>query len=99
MSTSPLCGTCGANPCYNICPTQDPYQGDQYAEAMDHEFNARYDDVRERYASTAEDADLFSAEEHAEMMVEVAEAHRLSDEERYAPFHPSDLGDTDEIPF
>jgi hypothetical protein len=52
------CPVCGANPCYRICPTQDPYQGDQAAENTDYEFNARYDDVRERYASTAADADL-----------------------------------------
>jgi hypothetical protein len=44
------CPVCGANPCYGICPTQDPYQGDQAAENADYEFNARYDDVRERYA-------------------------------------------------
>jgi hypothetical protein len=44
-----LCPTCGANPCYRICPTQDPYGGDQAAEAADHDFNAQYDDVRERY--------------------------------------------------
>jgi hypothetical protein len=53
------CPVCGANPCYRICPTQDPYQGDQAAENADYEFNARYDDVRERYASTAEDAEAF----------------------------------------
>ena len=44
-----LCPVCGANPCYRICPTQDPYSGDQAAEAADHDFNAQYDDVRERY--------------------------------------------------
>jgi len=45
-----LCPECGANPCYLICPTQDPYQGNQAAEAADHDFNAQFDDVRERYA-------------------------------------------------
>jgi hypothetical protein len=44
-----LCPECGANPCYRICPTQDPFGGDQAAEAADHDFNAQYDDVRERY--------------------------------------------------
>jgi len=44
--------------CYRICPTQDPYQGDQAAENADYEFNARYDDQRERYAATVEDARL-----------------------------------------
>ena len=45
-----LCPECGANPCYRICPTQDPYQGDQQRENEDYEFNARFDDVRERYS-------------------------------------------------
>lgn len=27
----------------------DPYRGDQAAEAADHDFNAQFDDVRERY--------------------------------------------------
>lgn len=53
-----LCPVCGADPCYRICPTQDPYHGDQAAENADYEFNAQYDDIRERYAATAEDADL-----------------------------------------
>jgi hypothetical protein len=53
-----LCPVCGANPCYRICPTQDPYHGDQAAENADYEFNARYDDNRERYAATAADAEL-----------------------------------------
>lgn len=53
------CPECGMPPgeCYRICPTQDPYHGDQAAENADYEFNARYDDVRERYAATAEDAE------------------------------------------
>jgi hypothetical protein len=51
-----LCPVCGANPCYGICPTQDPYQGDQAREAADHDFNARYDDVRERYSGDEIDA-------------------------------------------
>ena len=54
-----LCPVCGANPCYRICPTQDPYHGDQAAENADYEFNAQYDDNRERYAATAEDAAAF----------------------------------------
>ena len=56
-----LCPQCGMPPgqCYLICPTQDPYGGDQAAENADYEFNARYDDVRERYAATAADADMF----------------------------------------
>jgi hypothetical protein len=55
------CHACGMPPgeCYRICPTQDPYQGDQAAENADYEFNARYDDERERYAATVADADLF----------------------------------------
>jgi len=54
------CPVCGANPCYGICPTQDPFHGDQAAENADYEFNARYDDERERYAATAADADSFA---------------------------------------
>lgn len=45
------CATCGVSPCYNICPTQDPWNGDRQAEHDDHEFHARYDDVRERFSS------------------------------------------------
>jgi hypothetical protein len=48
------CPECGANPCYRICPTQDPFHGNQAAENEDYEFNARFDDNRERYAATAE---------------------------------------------
>ena len=35
MTTTTNCPVCGANPCYAICPTQDPYQGDQEAEDRD----------------------------------------------------------------
>ena len=55
--TCPECGM-PEGQCYRICPTQDPYQGDQAAENADYEFNARYDDQRERYAATVEDARL-----------------------------------------
>lgn len=47
---SAVCSVCGANPCFAICPTQDPFHGDQAAEHDDHEADARYDDERERYA-------------------------------------------------
>jgi hypothetical protein len=67
-----LCPVCGADPCYRICPTQDPYQGDQARENEDYEFNARYDDVRERYAATAADADLFYEGEHDSYTVKCA---------------------------
>lgn len=46
------CRVCGASPCYLICPTQDPFHGDQAAEHDDHELNARHDDVRERWGSS-----------------------------------------------
>jgi hypothetical protein len=49
MSNCIHCGEPEGN-CYRICPSQDPYGGNQAAEAADHDFNARYDDVRERYA-------------------------------------------------
>lgn len=48
MSRCPECGQ-PEGECYRICPTQDPYGGDQAAEAADHDFNAQFDDVRERY--------------------------------------------------
>ena len=35
------CPVCGANPCYRICPTQDPYDGDQRAEDEDYDFSMR----------------------------------------------------------
>ncbi len=38
-----LCKICGCNPCLGICPTQDPYQGDQAAEEADYSFHARWD--------------------------------------------------------
>lgn len=47
-----VCATCGANPCYLICPTQGPWHGDQSLENDDHESNARYDDVRERFSTS-----------------------------------------------
>jgi hypothetical protein len=52
-----VCPECGANPCCGICPTQDPFCGDQEAEDRDYEFNARYDDMRERYADSSCGAD------------------------------------------
>jgi hypothetical protein len=38
-----VCAVCGANPCYGICPNNDPFGGDQAAENADYEFNAQYD--------------------------------------------------------
>ena len=35
MTTTKNCPVCGVNPCYAICPTQDPYQGDQGGEDRD----------------------------------------------------------------
>lgn len=48
------CPICGTFPCYAICPTQDPYQGNQEAEDRDFfpedldELQARHE--CERYA-------------------------------------------------
>lgn len=86
--------------CYRICPTQDPYQGDQYAEAMDHEFNAQYDDVRERYAATAADADMFFENEREQAYADLDEAEYQFEEEKdpfageFEVFH-----DNGDIPF
>lgn len=65
-SNSPLCPECGQpdGECYRICPTQDPYHGDQAAENADYEFNAQYDDVRERYAGDIDpDYEMFCADQ------------------------------------
>jgi hypothetical protein len=50
------CPECGQAPgeCYGICPMNDPYRGDQAREEEDYSFNARYDDVQERYGGEYE---------------------------------------------
>jgi hypothetical protein len=53
------CAVCGVSPCYLICPTQDPYQGDQQAENDDYEAFAQSDYISEAYGATARDADAF----------------------------------------
>jgi hypothetical protein len=42
---SNLCTECGMpeGQCFSICPTQDPYAGDQATEESDYSFGARYD--------------------------------------------------------
>ncbi len=72
MKTQAVCHVCGSNPCYLICPMQDPYAGNPLAEHEDHEFNSRYDNVREMYAGTGdnleEDRDFEAGEAEAEMV-------------------------------
>ena len=48
----------------------------QLQEHIEHEFGARYDDVRERYASEVHDLEMFaqSEQEHYEYMWKVKEA-------------------------
>lgn len=99
-----LCPECGMPPgeCYRICPTQDPYGGDQMAEHYDHEFNARYDDVRERFAATAEDADMFFSDaDHEACSIPVEQwTEDLRDTGMWTPvtgYTPP--ADDDDIPF
>lgn len=54
------CPICQSNPCYLICPNADPYAGNPAAEHEDHEFGARFDDVRERFAG--ESGEFFDGE-------------------------------------
>lgn len=46
----PVYGICGANPCYGMCPLNDPFHGDQRAENDDYEANSRNDYIREMMA-------------------------------------------------
>lgn len=41
------CPICGSNPCYGICPNNDPFGGDQSAENDSYEFNSYYDSISE----------------------------------------------------
>lgn len=54
-------------------------------EHLDHEFGARYDDVRERYASEIRDLQMFaeSEQEHYEYMQKVYDAGFGEDWEAY----------------
>lgn len=49
---------CGANPCYLICPSQDPYAGDPFGEHEDHEAYAAYDDMMERFGQELDTIDV-----------------------------------------
>jgi len=62
---SPSCHVCcqPEGQCYGICPTQDPFGGDQAAEHDDYEANARFDDMAERFAGERITADEFEDEE------------------------------------
>ncbi len=103
------CPECGMPPgqCYRICPTQDPYGGNQAAESEDHDFNARYDDISERYSewcpkhgSYAGDCGGCEAEHYADEEptdAEVASARQRNiDAGRHTRLHP--IGG-DNIPF
>ncbi len=50
------CSDCGSLPgeCYSICPTQDPYHGNPYQEAMDYEASAQADYISEAYGDTGD---------------------------------------------
>jgi len=54
-----VCTVCGVSPCYLMCPTQDPYQGDQQRENDDYEAFAQSDYLNEAFGPTARDADAF----------------------------------------
>jgi len=105
-TTASGCDFCGTAPCFLSCPTQDPYAGDQRREHEDHEFGAQFDDLRERFGPTADDADLFfeSAAAFEEEKWEAEEAARIAAglgptlfSEPSAPALPVD--DSDDIPF
>lgn len=68
------CSECGASPCYAICPTQDPYGGDQAAENADYEFNARYDHVSERFAGEQLDLEREAMYDELDALDAAAEA-------------------------
>jgi hypothetical protein len=109
--TDNLCPECGANPCYGICPLNDPYGGDQAAENADYEFNARYDSVSERYMEHCPKHGPYAGDcggceaEHYEAMdgndddyseVATSTAVLYSVDDFIAPLAPSE---TDDIPF
>lgn len=45
------CSICGEDPCYGICPNNDPYAGDQRRESEDHDFFAASDYLSEAYGA------------------------------------------------
>ena len=57
-------------------------------EHLDHEFGARYDDVRERYASEIRDLQMFaeSEQEHYEYMQKVYDAGYGDDSDAYESY-------------
>lgn len=55
MVVETVCEVCGANPCYGICPLNDPFGGDQRAENDDYEANSRFDYTHEYMGDTGED--------------------------------------------
>jgi hypothetical protein len=92
MGIQMTCKSCGVSPCYLSCPTQDPYQGDTWAEHCDHEAGAAFDDHNERYAEERRDLDIEEAmyDEHEDAPYMVA-----ASTEPVTPF----VGSDDDIPF
>lgn len=73
-----------------------------YYEAMDHEFNAQFDDVRERFAATAQDADFAAYQDYCAECEEEGVEPKPFEQLRYGVRHtswPQTAPDPDEIPF
>ncbi len=98
MKTSTCCSECGqpAGQCYKICPSQDPYAGDQGRENDDYEFGAAYDQWEGHrgegddlgFRSDFEDRDMTEADR--EVAVEkAADAAAEAVAEDDIPFLPS----------
>lgn len=82
----PVCEICGENPCYGICPMNDPFHGDQRAENDDYEANSRFDYAHECMGQVGEDHGDYDYDGFEEGDVEVAP-------------HPMWVPSEDDIPF
>jgi hypothetical protein len=78
------CLVCRSSPCFLICPTQDPYAGRPWDEHCDHEANAPYDSVMERFAGEGDFFDYPEEEEESGEVNPVAlrEIQALAEAER-----------------
>lgn len=103
-----LCPNCGADPCYHLCHNSVAYYSPEQ-ERYDAMMDDGSDDVRERYASTVEDANMFFSEaDHEIIEVSVTDNPDGSRSHEYTGLvHPEDFtdggritpDDSDDIPF